>query len=83
MVQKEEPTMLKSITRNRARRHVVTQAVAILEIVDRHAMRARIAAIEKAEKPATAAIRARMADDICIVLNAGITAARLERLFRL
>ncbi|MGP2490310.1 hypothetical protein ACTDI4_01595 [Mesorhizobium sp. PUT5] len=30
--------MLKSITRNRARRHVVTQAVAILEIVDRHAI---------------------------------------------
>lgn len=74
--------MLKSITRNRARRHVVTQAVAILEIVDRHAIDL-IAAIEKAEKPATAAIRARMADDICIVLNAGITAARLERLFRL
>lgn len=74
--------MLKSITRNRARRHVVTQAVAILEIADRHAIDL-IAAIERAEKPATAAIRARMADDVCIVLNAGITAARLERLFRL
>jgi hypothetical protein len=51
MVQKEEPTMLKSVTRNRARRHVVTQAVAILEIADRHAIDL-IAAIERAEKAA-------------------------------